>query len=479
MKRFILKPLALGFCVTLAALAPLSAGAGLQQQMDSLFDSMTNVTDPGVFETQSRGAIAGGRVVSKNPIMNVNFANLQVPSWKAGCGGVDMFGGSFSFINADQFVQLLRSVAANATGYAFQLALSNVFPDGAELLSELQSRIQDLNQMMGNSCQLAQGVINDSTRAMGFAFDNDVRTQATISGAMTDFFAGFSENDGTSARKTLKDNQPLLYAEMTGNIVFKELKKQRVDLWFSSGAGAGGSFDLELVEALMSLTGTVVVGAGTSDDDNLVHTLPGGVVTLQDMIEGGEVRVYDCSSIDPDGCPLEPGTQPTKTITLVGLRTKINEVYLGDNATSIGLIQKWATGAPGVIATPQEQAVSVSTGHAGALLRRLAVLSPAAANSLVSEISGALALTMLEERARDMFRAAETSFASSRSSHAVQAREEINRSRAQLTSEAQALRAHFGSVSDLTDKATQLLDVVEKYRYLPETQLINTGGGLK
>lgn len=34
-------------------------------------------------------------------------------------------------MNADQIVQLMRAVAANAKGYAFQLALDNVFPDGA------------------------------------------------------------------------------------------------------------------------------------------------------------------------------------------------------------------------------------------------------------------------------------------------------------------------------------------------------------
>lgn len=479
MKLSPLKPFALGFCVTWTALLPMSSSAGLQEQMDHLFDSMTNVTDPGVFETQSRGAIAGGRVVSKNPIMNVNFANLEVPSWKAGCGGVDMFGGSFSFINADQFVQLLRSVAANATGYAFQLALANVFPDGAELIAELQSRIQDLNQMMGNSCQLAQGIVNDSIDAMNFKLDNNVRTSATISGAMTDFFAGFSENDGTSARKTLKDNQPLMYDEMMGNIVFKELKKHRIDLWFASGPGHSAAFDREMLAALMSMTGTVIVGAGAGDDDNTVFTLPGNILNLQSLIEGGEIMVYDCGTTTPDDCPLDATSSPTKSMSLVGLRTKINDAFLGDNATSIGLIQKWASGGPGMIATPQEQAISVSINHAGSLLRRLAVLSPAAASTYVGEISGALALMMLEKTARDMINAAQTSFASSRSSHATLARDLLSRSRVELASEAQSLRSRYGDFGDLTRKATELLEVVEKNRYMLESQVITTGGGLK
>ncbi|MDN4704685.1 conjugal transfer protein TraH [Vibrio parahaemolyticus] len=43
-----------------------------------------------------------------------NLVSFTPPSWKAGCGGVDMFGGSFSFINAEQLVTMMRAVAANA-----------------------------------------------------------------------------------------------------------------------------------------------------------------------------------------------------------------------------------------------------------------------------------------------------------------------------------------------------------------------------
>ena len=84
--------------------------------MNQLFGSMTNTTAPGVFESQRRGVISGGSVVVRNRIMNENLVSMVPPSFQAGCGGIDMFAGSLSFVNADQFVQLLRSVAANAKG---------------------------------------------------------------------------------------------------------------------------------------------------------------------------------------------------------------------------------------------------------------------------------------------------------------------------------------------------------------------------
>ncbi|WP_422615877.1 conjugal transfer protein TraH [Photorhabdus cinerea] len=84
----------------------------------------------------------------------------------ADCGGVDLFRGSLSFINADQIVQLLQAVAANAKGYAFQLALDNAFPDGAKWIENFQRKVQALNQHLGNSCQLAQGIVNNLTSSM-------------------------------------------------------------------------------------------------------------------------------------------------------------------------------------------------------------------------------------------------------------------------------------------------------------------------
>jgi len=99
------------------------AYADLQQEMDGMFGTMTNVTAPTAHLGQRRGVITGGSLVARNGISNTNLVSFVPPSFSAGCGGIDLFAGSFSFINFNQFVQLLRNVAANASGYAFQLAV--------------------------------------------------------------------------------------------------------------------------------------------------------------------------------------------------------------------------------------------------------------------------------------------------------------------------------------------------------------------
>jgi conjugative transfer pilus assembly protein TraH len=124
---------------TLALLAPLFAApahADLNAEMDSLFGTLVNVTDPSAQMGQRRGVLSGGSLVARNRIVNVNPISLVPPSFEAGCGGIDLFGGSFSFVNAAQFTNLLRGIASNAAGYAFQLALTTMMPSGAEIIEQ-------------------------------------------------------------------------------------------------------------------------------------------------------------------------------------------------------------------------------------------------------------------------------------------------------------------------------------------------------
>ena len=100
------------------------ANASLNAELDKVFGSMSNVTEPGTFNSASRGVISGGRVVIKNKVMAApDLISMQLPSANGGCGGIDAFGGSFSFINSDQIVQLFRSMASNAAGLAFQMGV--------------------------------------------------------------------------------------------------------------------------------------------------------------------------------------------------------------------------------------------------------------------------------------------------------------------------------------------------------------------
>ena len=146
---------------------------GIDTQMQSLFNTMVNVTNPSANMGQRRGVFSGGSFVARNRIMNESIFNIVPPSFEAGCGGIDLFAGSFSYISGAQFQQLLRSIAANAPGYAFQVALENMCPDCMRQLSDLQKKLQALNQGFANSCQLAHGIVNDVASAFDLKHKDD------------------------------------------------------------------------------------------------------------------------------------------------------------------------------------------------------------------------------------------------------------------------------------------------------------------
>nr|WP_265343068.1 conjugal transfer protein TraH [Enterobacter kobei] len=81
-----------------------------------MFGSMSNVTAPGDYQSVTRDGYTGGGFVLRNKLRTLTPISISLPSASGGCGGIDLFGGSFSFINADQFVQMLRNIASNAAG---------------------------------------------------------------------------------------------------------------------------------------------------------------------------------------------------------------------------------------------------------------------------------------------------------------------------------------------------------------------------
>ena len=77
-----------------------------------------NVTGANAYRGQTMNFYTGGSLYMRTPVRNYPLASITPPSFRAGCGGIDLYAGSFSFINKDQFVALLRNIGNNAIGAA-------------------------------------------------------------------------------------------------------------------------------------------------------------------------------------------------------------------------------------------------------------------------------------------------------------------------------------------------------------------------
>ena len=67
--------------------------------------------------------------------------------------------GSFSFINSDEIVAMLKATANNALGFAFQLAIKSISPQIAATIEEMAQKAQQMNQFNMNSCEIAQNLV--------------------------------------------------------------------------------------------------------------------------------------------------------------------------------------------------------------------------------------------------------------------------------------------------------------------------------
>ena len=97
--------------------APSIAG-DLNAEVDAMFRSLGgigNYTAPGAFKGQTLNTFTGGNLYLRSPNKTYQLLALQFPSARGGCGGIDVFGGSFSHISAAEFKNMLKNITAART----------------------------------------------------------------------------------------------------------------------------------------------------------------------------------------------------------------------------------------------------------------------------------------------------------------------------------------------------------------------------
>jgi conjugative transfer pilus assembly protein TraH len=270
---------------------------GIGANLESFFNKLgttSNATSPGVHQDQSAGYYSGGGLSLRNRTKNAQLATVQLPSFKAGCGGIDMFLGGLSHISSQQLVDTLKSIGTNATTYAFKLAIKTVAPMVETAMAELENIASKINQANINSCETAVtllgGVLPKS--------DLTSRHLCTSMGAGRSMFkdwasarqgCGAGENRPPPRPGEAQDYKDILFDEF--NVAWEVIKRN--DKLKS---------DTELAHLCMTLSGTIVafkkdgkrrvITYESKADDDLIKTL----------FEGGDTEIYACIKNDDGKC---------------------------------------------------------------------------------------------------------------------------------------------------------------------------------
>ena len=307
------------------ALAPLQAAhASLDNDLTNFFNSIggtANVTGATAFSGQTQNVATGGSLYARLPQRSYNLANMQLPGAKAGCGGIDLFAGSFSYISSQQFMAMISNIGNNALGYAFKLAIDAVDPMIGNVLDKLREASEAMNSMNIGSCEAGQALVNGIVGQTNLASQTGCASLAAYLNISEDRAKGMRECSESGKRRSVAEaarSDEALKQVTPLNIVSGNLMARVLDQaypWMSDSEK----------KLLISLTGTLIIDNTDPDDATKakIRRVPPSITSEQDIVAGVQgtggandtVRVPLLTCIDPDSLHCdEPVATPIKSL---------------------------------------------------------------------------------------------------------------------------------------------------------------------
>ena len=269
--------------------------------------SYSNGTDAQGYQIQGAGYYTGGGFRGRAKVIDVRPLSITPPGIRAGCGGIDIYTGSFSYANTDQYLALLKAIPANALGFAFNLALETISPAIKGTIDQIQSVLDKINAANLNSCDMGKALVGGAAKMIG-GQEEYCKSTANSQGWATDYARAKNEcgTGGKSAQYIKQGNA--VHGDLRAvdlNIAWEVLKKSQV---------VSQDNNIEFAEFIQALTGTMVIKAPTNDNAGPeVIYKPNILVkeeTIKAMLDGGQVKILSCDEKDKCLNPFE------KTITL-------------------------------------------------------------------------------------------------------------------------------------------------------------------
>ncbi|WP_304526842.1 conjugal transfer protein TraH [Halomonas sp. I5-271120] len=424
----------------------ITANASMDDSLGGVFDSMmTNTTEPGAYESTRRGLLSGGRFSARTNIERANLAYIEPPAVSAGCGGIDIFGGSFSFVNKDQLIQLARSTAQNAAGLLFEVALKQMSAELADSVTKFLQKIQEMNDSMLDSCKMARGLMfHDEPNPLTDTAKAAAGVVTAGAGVFNDAFSGL--NSGNEASESVDDGAAGEEVKKTqfGNPLWTAMQKSNVQpLWGSDTDG--------FMENILSLTGfEVYSGENTTEEGNVKPQIMPHTISLIDYVEGGNLQRYSCT--DDECAEYDVANEDVE-----GLKDRIVKAFLGEDG-KVGLIARirLADGSGDVV--DDAEIIMALPNSVSAILTSLAEKSEAGARAYINDNANALGLAGAYTLQKEFINKAKAAIAGSNHMYAENMANMVADAEARLNAEYRVAKDQYGSITGLIERGKMLLE---------------------
>ena len=304
-------------------ISPLSFG-GVGEDLTKFFSSMggaANVSRGGTYKDQSAGYYTGGSLFSRNQIRTIQPMTVQMPGFRAGCGGIDLFTGGFSHIRSEELIGALRNIGASMGSYAFMLAIQTVSPQIYNILNELNALANKINQTNINSCEAAATMVGGLWPKSDIASKHLCTAMGSNLGALSDW-ASARQSCGAEGRR-----EELLKGKM-GEERYKHMLVGEFNLaWKAIQRNDFLAADKALAEFFLSLSGTII--SRKNGEDFEIITLPSLAdreELLTALLHGGNAKIYRCDGGDAENRCLNPTLTEITVAEGDALRQKVSKV---------------------------------------------------------------------------------------------------------------------------------------------------------
>lgn len=277
---------------TTAVLLMLTASrlfANIAGDLDNFVNGLgyaSNATSPAAFESQAAGFFGGGSLYARDAVRQYQLVSLDLPSYRAGCAGIDLYMGSLSFLSEDKLVDLGKSVMSNGGAYAVDVMLASTVPELKQVRDYLQQLEQTANHASVNSCEMAQNFVGGVWPKTAAAQQKICKDQGTKEGLFADYVNARMKCAGEGFEDAMNK------AEKDGAMK-KQMAYNKNLVWEMLQSSAFLSSDTELAELVMSLTGTTII-----DKQGKVTQVP-SLAANNNVIQallghGASVQIWTC-----------------------------------------------------------------------------------------------------------------------------------------------------------------------------------------
>lgn len=286
---------------------------------------------PSVFMGSQKGYLNGGSFSSRWPQSDDHLMNISRPTIKSGCGGIDLFLGSMSFLNVDFLVSKLQRILAAAPAAAFDIALKTLAPQVAGTIKDMEAMVDKLNHLQISDCKAAKALVGVVADPLSPIMKDGVN--AELHAARTDFMQTSGVNDLYAAGDAMFKRAVAPTANQTDKDAAKASTTAAYSgctaemAVFSDGSvlaniGDKKGLPTDVIDAMRGFIGDAIVEIGADGTPVAKYIAPAESATFDGMIDGKAKPIHENGVAYTDG---EIAAMP-KANLVIYVQGKLNDI---------------------------------------------------------------------------------------------------------------------------------------------------------